>query len=71
MAIVSEDTITPVRPIIACKQAKLGLDSLLSVLLNYSLDDVLGDFLCRCYDVNYLFFISFLYFEFYPAFLTA
>lgn len=40
-AVVSEDTIAPVRPNIAYKQAKLGLDS-----LRYSRDDVLVAFLC-------------------------
>ncbi|MBF1053717.1 MAG: hypothetical protein HXL14_02420, partial [Parvimonas sp.] len=31
-----------VRPTFACKQAKLGLDSLHSASLRYSRDDVLG-----------------------------
>ena len=31
-----------VRPTIACKQAKLGLDSLRFALLNFGRDDVLG-----------------------------
>ena len=45
--IVLEDTIAPVRPTIACKQAKLGLDSLHSASLHFGRDDILRALLLK------------------------
>lgn len=54
--IVSEDTIAPVIPTIACKKAKLLIDFIHFTLLNYVRDLELVVFL-RCFNFKYFIFL--------------